>query len=187
MHGSYIRRRWNIDCNHIDPAKTLDQQIPLLEECFSEAAPYDCRTYPFTLSFEKKNQKASQAAGEDFDIHRAYRDLLDKKEKNPDLFVEPGIIRLFKYVPQLVEIFKDAGTLRRALAERILQGGDEKYTEMYAVCCAIYDTLLIRHRFMISASLLTSSELIEKSPSYSSASYAYCLKQQYAHLHISDK
>ncbi|MCR5403356.1 MAG: hypothetical protein K6E91_05965 [Butyrivibrio sp.] len=177
LHGSYIKRRWNINCDHIDPTRPLAEQIPCMEKCLSEITDYECSKYPFTLAYEKRIPIEQKKELKDTDIEAAFSELLDKKDKYPDLFLEPGIIRIFKYVPELILLFNEVKNLREALSHKLSESDDEKYAKMYADCTAMYNTLLLRHRFMISASVLTSSELVENSPSFKSASYDYSLRE----------
>ncbi len=181
LQGSYIYRHWGIPANRLSQKKTFSAQLFTLDESFLGLTEYELDTFPFAMLLEKKMENKKQEGSMTYeDIKKEYSFLCGEKERLHELFEEPGILKIFIHITDMIVLFDRLKTLREAICP--LLGTDEDHREelfeMYSVCSAMYNTLMIRHRGMVSASRLTPGQLIAEKPSYKTADYDYCLREQ---------
>ena len=184
LHGNYIRMHWGVHCNRVDPLTPVYKQIGLFDDKLTGFTPFELDKYPFTGLFEKRMREDEKPEANEEKL--TFKQLAEKKKEleklkdtYPDLFVEPGSLRIFRLIPQMIEIFEKAKRLRDALSAYAREAKEhtEEFKELYIFCCAVYDTLLKRHRFVIAASGCTPPQLMDRMTSYKTASFEYNFRE----------
>ena len=190
MHGNYIRVTWGADCNRVEPLKPIDAQIELIDERIRGYDREELRSYPVTYLIQAGLEESKKLKREDVGeltlerLKSRCEALMKRKDEYPDLFVEPGAIRIFRLIPEMIELFEEAKALRRDMsmfaeskADSLDRNELEEFKRIYALCSAFYDTLLTRHIYIVSSSRLTLPEIIDAGQSFHTAAFEYCLKE----------
>ncbi len=184
MQGIYIRKKLDRSIPGPDPNTRLDRQIRQLEPRFDALAPWELDDATILLGWERMLYRTGQKKEEGTFDNRASleqcREMLNKLEEKkalyPELFRELMLTNMFDEIPEMMELFDEARTLRDA-AGRLLDAGfkdlDEKY-EIYSKSLAIYDTLLRRARHILVAGRMSMNELLELNPDFHTTDYEYC-------------
>ena len=190
LHGNYIRLVWGADCNRIEPLKPLKGQLEMIDDRLGGFTEYDLSAYPVTYLVQGRLEESKAIKHEKMpadtleDLKNRCEALMKKKDEYPDLFVEPGVIRLFKHIPEMIELFEEAKGLRSDMSifadekvGKLKDSEKDKFKDIYALCSAFYDTLLTRHMYVVFLSRMMLPEIIDAKMSIKTAAFEYCLKE----------
>lgn len=192
MHGIYIRQKLDTQVPCPDPNVKLENQIERLEPRYKDLAPWEMDGATILLGWERmlyRTGRKRDISNEGWDFEECKRQLTVleyEKEKHPELFRELILTNLFVEIPELMDLFDKAKTMRDA-ASRLMDINftnlEEKY-DIYQRSLAIYDTLLRRARHIIVASHMTMNELMNLNPDFHTTDFDYCRQES---VRISDR
>ncbi len=153
MRGAYLRTRLGIE-----DVPVPSNDIPLEDQNEFDFAPWELDDANNILAFERK-MTAPDPGMTTEELREQMMRILDE---NRNLFTMVNIVNLFDDLPQLVRAFAVAKEFRKRAGE-----------EDHKLACAMYNTLLLRQKAVITAGKLTIKKLTEIRGDFSMSSLAY--------------